>query len=329
MSGADRDGIVHDAVLAFSVATSSSPSPPPSPPSPPPSPPSPPPPPPESSRTLDARFELVGFAGAFGAAAQAATASAVAEGIGEHASLSAGGANVTNVVVVSYGILARLRVVLRRPRVGDTTSAPSADGRDAPNAWPSLAAALAADVGASPASRVSAGVAAANASVALEISVGGCASADDGDSISSLAGDAAASGTSAFASRANEAGYAVVDSTAVGSVAAVTVRVALVTPTRSDASETAAALDVGASAIETGLRAAVETGSIAAKLRARGFDVDVSTGAYADRFAEDALFVGSEESPPDGSLDVAADASRGYSHAVLAAFACGATAAFL
>ena len=308
----------------------SSPSPPPSPPppspSPPPSPPSPPPPPPASSRTLDARLELVGFAGAFDAAAQAATASSVAEEIAERVSLSASGVNVTDVVVVSYGHLARLSVVLRRGIADATSATPDV-------VWSPLADALAADAGVSPASRVAAGVAAANVTVALEVSVAGCASDEEGDSVAERATEEAASGTSAFASTANETGYAVVDAVAVGSVAATVVRVTLVTTTRSDASSAAAALDFGVSAIENGLRVAIESGSVAAKLRARGFDVDASVRAYADRFADDALFVGSEESPPeaspDASLDAAADASRGSSRFVLAAFACGATAALL
>lgn len=313
----------------------SPPSPPlPSPP-PPPSPPSPPPPPPASSRTLDARLELVGFAGAFDAAAQAATASVVAEEIGERVSLRAG-LNVTDVVVVSYGYLARLEVVL--------LSATSA-AAERSDAWSSLANALAKDTDVSPASRVAVGVAAANATATLEISIAGVASAAAGDSLASLAADAASNGTRTrgaffFASRANETGYAVVESNAVGSVTATDVRVTLVTMTQSDASSATAALDFGVSAIENGLRVAANAGSVAAKLRARGFDVDASAGAYDDRFnPSKSLFVGSEEpeSPRDNnaSLETSADESRGdarvarIAESVLAAFACAAAATFL
>ena len=303
---------------------------PPSPPPPPPSPPSPPPPPPAWSRTLDARLELVGFAGAFDAAAQAATAGVVAEEIGERVSLRAG-LNVTDVVVVSYGYLARLEVVLLSANAGAAARS---------DAWSSLANALAKDADVSPASRVAAGVTLANATATLEISIAGVASAAAGDSIASLAADAASNGTrGAFFSRANETGYAVVESNAVGSVTATSLRVTLVTMTQSDASSATAALDFGVSAIENGLRVAADAGSVAAKLRARGFDVDASAGEYADRFdLDENLFVGSEEPESeerDASLETAADASRGdarvarIAESVLAAFACGAAATFL
>lgn len=299
-----------------------SPPPPPSPsPPPPPSPPSPPPPPPASSRTLDARLELVGFAGAFDAAAQVATASAVAEEMVERVSLSAG-LNVTDVVVVSYGYLARLEVVLRRRE------------SEAESDWSPLAGALAADAGVSPASRVVLGVAGgANATFAFEVSVASVATAAAGASLASLAASAAADGTSAFASRANETGYAVVDAAAVGSVTATAVRVTLVAMTQTDASSADAALDFGVSAVKNALRVAVDAGSVAAKLRARGFDVDASAGAYADRFDDDALFVGSEDPEPlrDASLDSSLDSSvaRGAESVVLAAFASAAAATFL
>ena len=236
-------------------------------------------PPPASSRTLDARLELVGFAGAFDAAAQAATASVVAEEIAERVSLSAG-LIVTDVVVVSYGYLARLEVVLRRresqPESVSAAFAVTSNDGD----WSPLADALAADAGVSPASRVVLGVAAANnATLAFEVSVASVASVAAGDSLASLAASAAVDGTSAFASRANETGYAVVDAAAVGSVTATAVRVTLVEMTQSDASSADAALDFGVSAVENGLRVAVDAGSVAAKLRARGFDVDASAGA--------------------------------------------------
>jgi hypothetical protein len=301
---------------------------PPSPPSPPPPPPSPPPPPPASSRTLDARLELVGFAGAFDAAAQAATASVVAEEIAERVSLSAG-LIVTDVVVVSYGYLARLEVVLRRresqPESVSAAFAVTSNDGD----WSPLADALAADAGVSPASRVVLGVAAANATLAFEVSVASVASVAAGDSLASLAASAAVDGTSAFASRANETGYAVVDAAAVGSVTATAVRVTLVEMTQSDASSADAALDFGVSAVENGLRVAVDAGSVAAKLRARGFDVDASAGAYADRFDDDALFVGSED--PELLRDASRDSSivRGAESVVLAAFASAAAATFL
>jgi hypothetical protein len=301
------------------TTTTTCPPPPPTsmPPPPPPSPPSPPPPPPAWSRTLDARLELVGFAGAFDAAAQAATASAVAEEIAERVSLSAG-LNVTDVVVVSYGFLARLEVVLRRRE------------SEAESDWSPLADALAADAGVSPASRVVLGVAGgANATFAFEVSVASVASAAAGASLASLAASAAADGTSAFASRANETGYAVVDAAAVGSVTATAVRVTLVAMTQTDASSADAALDFGVSAVENALRVAVDAGSVAAKLRARGFDVDASAGAYADRFDDDALFVGSEDPEPlrDASLD--SSGARGAESVVLAAFASVAAATFL
>ena len=302
---------------------------PPSPPSPPPPPPSPPPPPPASSRTLDARLELVGFVGAFDAAAQAATASVVAEEIAERVSLSAG-LIVTDVVVVSYGYLARLEVVLRRresqPESVSAAFAVTSNDGD----WSPLADALAADAGVSPASRVVLGVAAANnATLAFEVSVASVASVAAGDSLASLAASAAVDGTSAFASRANETGYAVVDAAAVGSVTATAVRVTLVEMTQSDASSADAALDFGVSAVENGLRVAVDAGSVAAKLRARGFDVDASAGAYADRFDDDALFVGSED--PELLRDASRDSSivRGAESVVLAAFASAAAATFL
>jgi hypothetical protein len=179
----------------------------------------------------------------------------------------------------------------------------------------------------------------ANATATLEISIAGVASAAAGDSLASLAADAASNKTrGAFFSRANETGYAVVASNAVGSVTATSLRVTLVTMTQSDASSATAALDFGVSAIENGLRVAADAGSVAAKLRARGFDVDASAGAYADRFdLDENLFVGSEEpeSERDASLETAADASRGdarvarIAESVLAAFACGAAATFL
>jgi len=239
----------------------------------------------------------------------------------ERVSLSAG-LNVTDVVVVSYGYLARLEVVLRRRE------------SEAESDWSPLAGALAADAGVSPASRVVLGVAGgANATFAFEVSVASVASAAAGASLASLAASAAADGTSAFASRANETGYAVDDAAAVGSVTATAVRVTLVAMTQTDASSADAALDFGVSAVKNALRVAVDAGSVAAKLRARGFDVDASAGAYADRFDDDALFVGSEdpEPPRDASLDSSLDSSvaRGAESVVLAAFASAAAATFL
>ena len=154
-----------------------------------------------SPRTLDARLELVGFMGAF-AAAQAATASAVAEEIAERVSLSAG-LIVTDVVVVSYGYLARLEVVLRRresqPESVSAAFAVTSNDGD----WSPLADALAADAGVSPASRVVLGVAAANnATLAFEVSVASVASVAAGDSLASLAASAAVDGTRALSRRA-------------------------------------------------------------------------------------------------------------------------------
>jgi hypothetical protein len=242
------------------------------------------------------------------------------------------GLNVTDVVVVSYGYLARLEVVLLSATAGAAARS---------DAWSSLANALAKDADVSPASRVAAGVTVANATATLEISIAGVASAAAGDSLASLAADAASNKTrGAFFSRANETGYAVVESNAVGSVTATDVRVTLVTMTQSDASSATAALDFGVSAIENGLRVAADAGSVAAKLQTRGFDVDKSGGAYADRFdLDENLFVGSEEpvsEERDASLETAVpSASRGdarvarIAESVLAAFACGAAATFL
>ena len=57
--------------------------------------------------------------------------------------------------------------------------------------------------------------------------------------------------------------------------------------------------------------------------------MDASAGAYADRFDDDALFVGSEDPEPlrDASLD--SSGARGAESVVLAAFASVAAATFL
>ena len=233
---------------------------------------------------------------------------------------------VTDVVVVSYGYLARLEVVLRRresqPESVSAAFAVTSNDGD----WSPLADALAADAGVSPASRVVLGVAAANATLAFEVSVASVASAAAGDSLASLAASRRRTGraprravTKPMRRRA----------AAVGSVTATAVRVTLVAMTQSDASSADAALDFGVSAVENGLRVAVDAGSVAAKLRARGFDVDASAGAYADRFDDDALFVGSED--PELLRDASRDSSivRGAESVVLAAFASAAAAIFL
>ena len=122
----------------------------------------------------------------------------------------------------------------------------------------------------SPASRVAAGVTLANATATLEISIAGVASAAAGDSLASLAADAASNKTrGAFFSRANETGYAVVESNAVGSVTATDVRVTLVTMTQSDASSATAALDFGVSAMTQKIGGTIDVGPESVRLEVK------------------------------------------------------------
>ena len=283
-----------------SCTTTACPPPPPTsmpqpPPSPPPSPPSPPPPPPASSRTLDVRLELVGFAGAFDAAAQAATANVVAEEIAERVSLSAkldrhrrrggelripreagGGSAETRKPAGKRlrgvrGDVERRRVVTARRRArrgrGRVSRVARRFGRRGGEQRHLSVRSLRRERRERRRRRL--------ARLAGGVRGGG----RDGRALSRRARTKPGTPSSAAA--------------AVGSVTATAVRVTLVAMTQSDASSADAALDFGVSAVENGLRVAVDAGSVAAKLRARGFDVDASpprrtpTGSTTTRFSSD------------------------------------------